>query len=45
MTHRLSHQRTDGEVVLNVAIAVDQAVLAVRGVGVQRHVGNDTQLR
>ena len=40
---RLLHQRFDGLVVDDVAAVVDQAVLAVRGVGIERDVGDHAE--
>ena len=42
---RLLHERLDGLVVDDVAAVVDQPVLAVRGVGIERDVGDHAQLR
>ena len=39
------HQHLDGLVVEDVAGFVEQAVLAVAGEGVQRHVGHHAQVR
>ena len=40
----LQHQRVHGFVVHHVTAVVHQAVLAMGGVGIQRHVGDDAQL-
>ena len=45
MRQRLLHQRFDGVVVDDVAAVVDQAVLAVGGVGIERDVGDHAQFR
>ena len=42
---RLPHQRLDREIVQHVAGLVDQTVLAVGGEGIERHVGDDAELR
>ena len=45
MRYRLAHQGGIGFIVQHVTAGVDQSVLAVRGVGVQRHVGDHAQVR
>ena len=45
MRQRLLHQRVDGDVVHDVAGVVDDAVLTVRRVRIQRDVGDDAELR
>mmetsp|Transcript_20573 Transcript_20573/g.38351 ORF Transcript_20573/g.38351 Transcript_20573/m.38351 type:complete len:225 (-) Transcript_20573:1339-2013(-) len=45
LRHRLAHQQLDRGVVDQVARLVRQAVLAVAGVGVQRHIGQHAELR
>jgi len=44
MGQRLPHQRLDGGVIEDVAVRIDQPVLAVGGVGVQGLVGHHSQL-
>ena len=44
LRQRLLHQHLDGLVVQDVAGVVEQAVLAVAGEGVQRHVGHHAEL-
>ena len=41
----LAHQRFDCDVVCHVAMLVDDAVLPMRGEGIERHVGDHAQLR
>ncbi len=45
MRHGLAHQHVDGLVIQHVARVVDDAVLAVRRVRVQRDVGNHGEVR
>ncbi len=45
MRQRLLDQRVDGDVVDDVAVFVDQAVLAVGGEGIERDVGDHAELR
>ena len=45
LRQRLADQHLHGLVVEDVAGFVEQAVLAVAGEGVQRHVGHDAQVR
>ena len=41
---RLLHQGLDGFFIDDVVVFIGQAVLAVAGVGVERHIGHDAQL-
>ena len=41
---RLLHQNVERLVVEDVARVVDYAILAVRGIRIERHVGHDSQL-
>ena len=45
MTERLFDQRVTGHIVQYITGLVDDAVLTVGGVGVQRNVGDDADLR
>ncbi|KAG0922891.1 hypothetical protein G6F31_019730 [Rhizopus arrhizus] len=45
MRHRLLDQCVAGDVVQHIALVIDDAVLAMRGVRVQRHVGHHPQFR
>jgi len=45
MRQRLPDQRIDGDVVLHVAVGIQDAVLAVGGERIERYVGDDPQFR
>ncbi|MNO86246.1 hypothetical protein D3C76_776410 [compost metagenome] len=45
MGERLLHQDLGGDVVQHIAFAIDNAVLAVGGEGIQRHICDDPELR
>ena len=45
VAQRLPRQRRDGQVVRHVAAGVEQAVLAMAGVGIERDVGDDAERR
>ena len=45
MRHGLPHEHVDRDVVQHVTVVIDDAVLAVGRVWIERHVGDDRELR